>query len=95
MDTYLTSLDTSYSRVFVLLIYHVLNVRSGVNNSWIKTYNPEETSDTVLALHAKSRKVFCLIDFGAPNNNSNKKADRWLIRLSLAIATTFKAKNCK
>lgn len=55
----------------------------------------EETSDTVLAFHAKSRKFFCLIDFGMPNNNlEGKKADSGLIRLSLAISTTFKAKNC-
>lgn len=36
----------------------------------------EETSDTVLAFHAKSRKFFCLIDFGMPNNNLEEKKGR-------------------
>lgn len=58
----------------------------------------EKTSDTVLALLTKSRNVFGSIDFGTPNNNSKGgggKADRGIIRLSLAISMTFKAKTYK
>lgn len=67
-----------------------------MNHSWIKknTYMLEKTSDTVIALLAKSRNVFDSIDFGSPNNNSKggERADSEIIRLSLAISMTFKAK---
>lgn len=73
----------------------VLNVHSVVIHSWRQNIKRSKHQIQCLLSMQKSRKGFCLADFELQITTPRKKADSGLIGSSLAISTTFKAKNCK